>query len=50
MLVVAGARVRISVCENLDLPINEHVGHVRQIPVVSRKISNRDWNMRGMGV
>lgn len=27
MLVVAGACVRISVCENLDLPINEHVGH-----------------------
>lgn len=41
MLAVEG-----SVCENLDLPVNEYVARVSEIPIVSRKISDRDRNMR----
>lgn len=39
----------VRVCENLDLPVNEYVAHVSQIPIVSRKISDRDRKMRGGG-
>lgn len=41
--------VCVHVCENLDLPVNEYVAHVSKIPIVSRKISDRDRNMRGRG-
>lgn len=41
MLAVEGT-VRLCVCENLDLPVNEYVAYVSQIPIVSRKISDRD--------
>lgn len=37
----------VCVCENVDFPVNEYVAHVRQIPIVSRKMSDRDGNMRG---
>lgn len=37
----------VCVCENVHLPVNEYMAHVRQIPIVSRKISDRDGNMRG---
>lgn len=39
--------VCVCVCENLNLPVNEYVAHVSQISIVSRKISERDRNMRG---
>lgn len=37
----------VCVCENVDFPVNEHIAHMGQIPIVSRKISGRDENMRG---
>ena len=40
-------RACVCVCENLNLPVNEYVAHVSQIPIVSRKISERDRNMQG---
>ena len=45
--VTLAVSVCVCVCENLNLPVNEYVAHVSQIPIVSRKISERDQNMRG---
>lgn len=38
-----------SVCENLNLPVNEYVACASQIPIVSRKISDRDGKDAGEG-